>query len=176
MEQLHDKKEGLILGRMAPPMPHNDFCEQSSIPNAFLSSTPRHPFWLAILQQVQEAWELNEITSNGKPARERPDCMTGPVALYRTYKRWLSQEAEQDSTEDKESVIVLEPKYMYPFAWYATEAAGEQDKHETLDHAGKEFDLEEARAKFNDGVAYACTYWGASWKKNGWKPDRARRS
>lgn len=165
---LRDNKQALILGRMAPPVPHNDACEKSSIPKAFMASTPDHPFWHSVLQHVQQAWEMNEVTSDGRPARARVEYMTGPVVLHRAYYNWLSMAGEPP-------IILLEPKLMYPFSWYATEAYSEEDKHETLDHGGKDFDLEEARRIFNDGTAYACTYWGSSWKAKGWSPERPRR-
>lgn len=175
-QRLKDKTHGILLGRMADPFPHNDFCQQNSIPNAFLASTPGHPFWLTVLDHVSSAWELNEPTSDGKPARGRVEYITGPIVLQKAYNRWIDHNNEPSTTPEEHRIMILEPELLYPLAWYATREAGEEEKHETLDHAGEDFDLEEARRSFNNGIAYACTYCGSSWKAKGWKPGRERRA
>lgn len=57
----------------------------TGISNAFLASTPRHPFWLSVLDQFEQSWAVNEVHNNGKSAEE----ITGSFALHRAYQAWL---------------------------------------------------------------------------------------
>lgn len=128
-----------------------------------------------MLINTRRAWDTNELTPNGKYARERPEYATGPVVLHTTYNEWVQKEdknVEEAQILSKFPVIVLAPEYMYPFAWYKTKDASDDDIAAVLANGSKDFDLEERRKAFNNGIAYACTYWAASWQPKGWSPGR----
>lgn len=62
-----------IFGRMG-----NDPGFAHSIPNAWMASTPGHPFFLAAIQHVME---LYNRTQEGNKVFDLPESVTGPVSL-----------------------------------------------------------------------------------------------
>jgi hypothetical protein len=59
------------------------------VPNAFLASAPRHPFWLSVLRDVRRAARAAEKA--GWQGVE-PEAVTGPVLLKAAAARWLGVE------------------------------------------------------------------------------------
>lgn len=64
---------------------------EHSIPNAFMASSPGHPFWLEPLEYVREHCDDPEYNLN-------PESLTGPVALRNRTLDWLAK-AESGASE-----------------------------------------------------------------------------
>ena len=163
----------VFLGRMGTD---DDFVH--SIPNAWMGSTPGHPFWLLPLESCEEH------IGNGAA----PEYLTGPPALYdrvRDYRnsyddgrgdkmddhygkspwRHLYPPSSDDQRFPPQSVVVLPFWEVYPYSW---ERDGEayrklcwvtQDTFSAamckqvlgLDHWG----------------SHSITYWSHSWSVDG---------
>jgi mannosyltransferase OCH1-like enzyme len=71
-EYLNGKQ--LVLGRMSTaPM----LWSEHSIPNAFMASAPKHPFWIKVLEYISINHEKNWVAEQ----------LTGPAMLYKLYNR-----------------------------------------------------------------------------------------
>ena len=70
----HERKA--FLGRMGTD---EDF--PRSIPNAWMASTPNHPFWLLPLESIKDN------VYSGK----EPEYLTGPTALYERVKQYKEE-------------------------------------------------------------------------------------
>lgn len=171
--KLEGKKSAAFMGRMADPYPSNQQLVLNSLPNAWFASTPGHPFWQSVLASTKLAWDTNPLLYRGTHARDKPEYVTGPVVLYKTYHQYLSND-KKTGTAVKESdpIILLGPALLYGFPWYSTKDTTDEDRVFTLRREKSAFDLDKMRKRFNNGIAFACTYWGGSWQQNGWKPEK----
>lgn len=164
-ETLASHPSSAFLGRMAPPKDKSSSVVQHTLCNAFMASTPYHDFWPTVISATYRAWEEDGLTVHGTRRRLRVEHITGPVVLLEAYESWTKTSDQRSSSHHLE---VLPHQYVYPYAWYP--AVGDDDSKERptqIVQAGKAFDLDAARSRFNNGVAYACTYWGSSWQA-GW--------
>ena len=66
---------------------------------------------------------------------------------------------------EKHKLLEIPAKYAHPFAWYKTKEEEENglEPFPCMDEVKRDFDLKQARERFNDGVAYAATYHACSW-------------
>ena len=164
-----------FLGRMGTDdsFPH-------SIPNAWMGSTPGHPFWLLPL----------ELTSANVNSDASPESLTGPAALYAMvdrykndfdqgrgskmdeyydkspWRRLFKAIAKENATLPPQSLVILPFWEVYPYSW---QRDGEMFRHVcwVLD---EEFNA--ARCKLLMGLdhwgSHSITYWSHSW---GWDKD-----
>jgi hypothetical protein len=120
-----------LIGRMG-----NDPEFKHSIPNAWMASTPAHPFFLVLPATVDE-----KLLDNGAP----PEYLTGPVALrdsivtYETSKITKGNDLGRDISRVRQGIsfpnnqtldhqlVLLPSDLIYPYSW------GEDGKsHEDL--------------------------------------------
>ena len=163
----------VFLGRMGTD---DDFVH--SIPNAWMGSTPGHPFWVLPLESVQQH------IGNGA----MPEYLTGPPALYDRVKeyrdvydhdkgdnmdahyggsgwRHLYKPSRDQETLPPQSLVVLPFWEVYPYSWdrdgeayryfcFLTTAAYSAATCKEvlgLDHWG----------------SHSITYWSHSWSADG---------
>ena len=164
------QKRKAFLGRMG-----TDTDNIHSIPNAWMASTPGHPFWLLPLQHI--AAKLS-----GNP-NDSPEAITGPASLFETIGDYNDFFHNADfPTLDQhyagsgwsalypppipaEELVILPFWAIYPFSW---QRDGDAYKAHCL--VGQErFDA--ARCKEVIGVkawgSWSVTYWSHSWNQNG---------
>lgn len=175
IQELKDKKNAAFMGRMAEPEPVIKNFNLHTMPNAWFASTSGHAFWQDVLNNTKLAWDKNEYVYNGWHARDKPEYVTGPVVLQRTYKEYTSEDKKNSPKQLANPIVVLPPALLYSFPWYPTKDSKGKDMAQTLKDGKVGFDLEKMRKKFNNGITYACTYWGASWQSNGWKPQKVEK-
>jgi hypothetical protein len=172
LSELEQKRNAAFLGRMAEPdEPLESEHHLHTFPNAWFASTPQHPFWLDILANVKLAWHTNVHIRKDKHARDLPEYIAGPVVLKRTYMEYTANDKESAEAKSSSPIVVLPPASLYGFPWYETKEFALDKRPKTLGDPNVYFDLAKMRRMFNNGDAYACTYWGASWKHDGWKPQ-----
>ena len=149
---------GSIEG-IAPTTKENLGIIQNSMPNAFMASTRGHPFWERPLHYAKKIWyESNELRGDGKsPIQMHVESVTGPVALYQSASAYNAAKTAEDP-----ALFEISPKYIYPFMWYQPSTDGQPML--SIVQAKDGFDLEAIRKRYNDGIAFACTYWASSWK------------
>ena len=153
---------GIILGKMGTDQkfPH-------SFPNAFMASTPNQAFWLGYLHFIETAW-LH------KPIDARPEYITGPVILRKTFlaykqdqKRFVQGVVDFIERHDlpinlsqiEFDIAAAYPGHVfYPINW------ADNIHREYLESArsnGNLLGVEEAARMFP--ASYAVTYWTHSW-------------
>ena len=159
-----------FLGRMGtdPNSPH-------SIPNAWMASTPGHPFWLLPLQHIAAKLAANPF--------DAPEAITGPASLFETIAEYNDLFHNTDfPTLDAhyassgwgslypppipaEELVILPFWAIYPFSW---QRDGDAYKPHCL--VGQE-SFDAARCKEVIGVeawgSWSVTYWSHSWNQNG---------
>lgn len=172
---LPDAERKVFLGRMGTDdsFPH-------SIPNAWMGSTPGHPFWLLPLEFTSD-----NVNNEGAS----PESLTGPEALYHMVERYQNDfdqgqgskmdeyydkspwrrlykaAAKENATLPPQSLVILPFWQVYPYSWHRD---GEMFKHVcwVLD---AEFNA--ARCKLllalDRWESYSITYWSHSWVSNG---------
>ncbi|KAL0489084.1 inositol phosphoceramide mannosyltransferase [Acrasis kona] len=151
-----------IMGYMS-----DHFYYEHNVPNAWMISTPGHPFWLFCLSKMIE---LEAKGVNGA------EYLTGPVMLYKAINEYseiktLINGKEQGSITEGENqihdLIILKPSLIYPISWYrprslprGCESLGgiELKKSETSRIVR---DVDKCKAAFPE--AYTITYWTHSW-------------
>ena len=161
-----------FLGRMG-----TDHTSTQSIPNAWMASTPGHPFWLLPLQKTQ----------HNLPRGGWPESLTGPDALWWTveeYKARFHDKAKPASldefyaaspwgelypTKEKETLEILPFWMIYPFSWQR-----DGNCFRDICLASKEEGAFNAtKCKEVLGVegwgSWSLTYWGHSWNYDGKK-------
>ena len=173
---LPDAERRVFLGRMG-----TDDSFTHSIPNAWMGSTPGHPFWLLPLE-----FTSNNINNGGIS----PESLTGPQALYQMVERYKNdfdqgQGSKMDEYYDKspwrrlykaaakenaglppQSLVILPFWQIYPYSWHRD---GEMFRHVCW---VLEAEFNAARCKLllasDRWGSYSITYWSHSW---GWDGD-----
>lgn len=169
-----------FLGRMG-----TDYSKKYSIPNAWMASTPSHPFWLL---------PLDLVATGTKPYGDWPEAVTGPDALFYLVNRYLGEYNSGDAASarldrflrrselkglyirsrgEKEfsakigvrmhQLVLLDKKTIYPYWW------GEKEL-ESVCRAGAEgFDPETCKDVLNVQAlsSWSITYWSHSWNQEG---------
>lgn len=88
-----------FLGEM-----HTTTYHSHSVPNAFMASSPGHPFWMA--GPVERAIKAFKDGTGGDP-----EHLTGPVALKESWEGW-----EKSGRAEKEGeVVLLDESVIYPY-------------------------------------------------------------
>lgn len=143
-----------LCGGVLLPLLSDEYNLLENIPNAWLASIPKHPFWIHMLNRIMEKnGGLNEDVVG----------ITGPIALYHAvgefYAKHLSELHENPVRFVQEGLI-------FPFNWY-------QPPHEINSVCSgskrqiKTFDTDKCKEVL--GVfprkAYAITYWSHTWSE-----------
>ena len=162
-----------------------DNTKKYSIPNAWMASTPSHPFWLL---------PLDLVASGLKPYGEWPEAVTGPDALFylvndymRDYSNNAVAEAELDdylrSSEmselylrslnkrgfragagaPKHQLKLLNHQAIFPYWW------GEKELGIVCKAGVEEFDPETCKDVLDVQAlgSWSITYWSHSWSEEG---------
>ena len=163
-----------FLGRMG-----TDDSSDHSIPNAWMGSTPGHPFWLLPLEWTSE--KFGQLGS--------AETLTGPEALYATINRYnddfdqgqgskmdeyyekspwrhLFKAGDKDvSTLPPQSLVILPFWEIYPYSW---QRDGDMFRQFCW-VLSEEFNA--ARCKLLLGLdhwgSHSVTYWSHSWSGGG---------
>ncbi|KAK9328282.1 nucleotide-diphospho-sugar transferase [Lipomyces starkeyi] len=160
-----------FFGRMGT----NDTFDHS-IPNAWMASTPGHPFFLLSLDSVIEKLK-GEI-----PGKITAEHLTGPIALRRYINLYLKKYKDSDELDQrmnknpivdvfgpqdsmKHSVEVLPWWNVFPYSWDRDGLAFK----EICSVNSEQYDRE--RCKLNIATdhwgSYFITYWSHSWSRSG---------
>ena len=160
-----------------------DYSKKFSIPNAWMASTPMHPFWLL---------PLNLVASGSRPYGDWAEAVTGPDALFNLVNEYLREYAGEDGAEarlhevlrrskmkdlygrslsekdlrssaglPRSQLLLLEHEMIFPYWWGAKELEG-------VCKAGVEsFDPETCKDVLDvDGLeSWSITYWSHSWSE-----------
>ena len=173
---LPDAERKVFVGRMG-----TDDSFTHSIPNAWMGSTPGHPFWLLPLEFASDHINVEGIS---------PESLTGPAALYAMVERYKNdfdqgQGSKMDEYYDKspwrrlykvavkesatlprQSLVILPFWQIYPYSWHRD---GEMVRNVCW---VLEAEFNAARCKLllasDRWGSYSITYWSHSW---GWDGD-----
>lgn len=169
-----------LLARMG-----SDYSKKHSIPNAWMASTPSHPFWLL---------PLDLVASGDKPYGDWPEAVTGPDALFYLVNRYLKDYSGGEDAEAKldlslrwsglkylylrslnedgllttdgvriHQMVLLGEEMIFPYWW------GEKEL-ESVCRAGVEnFDPETCKdiLDVQSLGSWSITYWSHSWDQDG---------
>ncbi|KAI9152416.1 hypothetical protein H9P43_009207 [Blastocladiella emersonii ATCC 22665] len=127
-----------------------------NVPNAWMASTPGHPFWLLAIAQVV----ARSAAGAGSGIVE---AVTGPRMLTELARMWggacSSTEWSPAARQVAGDVTVLEAGVIYPYDW--TRPGGLQA---VCSASSSAFDAAKCKAHFPD--AFTITYWSHSWGMN----------
>ena len=151
----------------------------SSIPNAWMASTPHHPFFLMPIESVVQGvgkllyyWYV--------------EGLTGPHALFHQIKRYQSYQGDNlkllsylrtvhipqdefDSYNLVHSITVFEPEVIFPFSFMMADS-DPRKKHCLMSGAKKgDFDRERCKRDLmvRENGSYCITYWSHTWTPHG---------
>jgi len=141
-----------IVGYMGTKYEH-----AHNVPNAWMMSSPGHPFWMFCLMRIM----TNNI--NGE---NRAEYLTGPVLLKEAVKEYT--EANQRITGQNVKGVdhgdtkindlhILRPGLIFPYNW--------EDSEKNIDVCGADkaiINSDPCRKRFPD--AFTVTYWTHSWE------------
>ncbi|EXJ79109.1 hypothetical protein A1O3_08610 [Capronia epimyces CBS 606.96] len=162
-----------FFGRMG-----TDTSFSNSIPNAWMASTPGHPFFLLVIESVVKG------IIDGSSAGQSPEQVTGPVQLFDMVNQYMALDSPYEGEKlDKHvaknpsakqftprrglghSIEVLPFNYIFPYSW---QRDGEAFR-EVCWATKTTFDAE--RCKLVLGTdhwpSYAITYWSHTWSGEG---------
>jgi hypothetical protein len=150
---------------------------KQSIPNAWMASTPAHPFFLVTQWVRGNSW-LAFLTG--------PEYATGPGALYKGIHEYQKEKYHRPealnqlqrqmpkmfpplSSKSKHEIVVLPSHYVYPYTW-------DQDVFEFTPWCSAQspaFNATKCKELTNvDRLgSYSITYWSQTWTRMGHKDD-----
>ena len=158
-----------FLGEM-----HNPKDPHSGLPNAWMASTPGHPFWILPLESIEENIQEDVV----------PESLTGPDALFEVVKSYEKEYAnERNMTLDKhcerslwsriysraletdqeplplQSLHILPNWDVYPYSW------GEKAFVEVCGPGNPKFDAETCKDVLgvDQKGSHSITYFSHSW-------------
>jgi inositol phosphorylceramide mannosyltransferase catalytic subunit len=153
-----------------------DTGEPNSIPNAWMASTPGHPFFLLILEHVMKT--MHEGTDGG------PEDTTGPAVLFNKINEYLSEDGRFEGEKiDKyvsknptakqftprrglgHSIEVLPFQYIFPYSWQRDGEAVRDVCWATR----RSFSAERCKLLLatDHWPSYTITYWSHTWSGEG---------
>jgi hypothetical protein len=145
---LNPNKPNAILGYMGV---HYTF--RHNVPNAWMISTPGHPFWLFCIAKIMQ------LTSQGYNGAER---LTGPVMLFEALQEYneaqrritgINSPGPEKGVTNLHDVIILKPGMIYPVDW-----------HMKVDAVKNTDCMKKATCKELFPDAFTITYWTHSWE------------
>ena len=154
-----------------------------SIPNAWMASTPGHPFWLLPMEVAEYLAQLPDM---------QPEVVTGPVALYDQvivyhedfeggrgdggvrmdehyadsgWRHLYKSTSLKATTRDPQSMVILPHYEVYPFSWQRDGAMFK----EVCTSSDDTFDPERCKALMglDHWGTHSITYWSHSWSGDG---------
>ncbi|KAJ2992387.1 hypothetical protein HDV02_003088 [Globomyces sp. JEL0801] len=128
------------------PFPEESWKEEHDIPNAWMASSPGHPFWLYLLHHI------NNINNEGGT-----EALSGPIVEY-----WVLHKFEKENIDPTGIINYMPPGTIFPFDWrIISDATG------YCYAPSNEFNATLCNAKFDLTKAYSITYWSHSWGGDG---------
>ncbi|KAI9155504.1 Inositol phosphoceramide mannosyltransferase-like protein [Paramyrothecium foliicola] len=130
-----------------------------SIPNAWMASSPRHPFFLLPMEFAKSKVQQRKnplYRIGGTPAAEH---ITGPIALRKSIFRW------KESLRDLWDEVVLLPSHVvYPYSWATPGPVGRicSAMFESLDER-----LCQEKLEVKKKGSLTITYWSNTHKGTG---------
>lgn len=149
----------------------------NSIPNAWMASTPGHPFFLLLVESV-----MKEVADG--PENWSAEAITGPAKLYYTINEYNEPEGKYEGEKlDKHvaknpaakqftprrglghAVEVLPFQYIYPYSWQRDGEAFRDICWATK----KTFNATKCKLLLatDHWPSYAITYWSHTWTGEG---------
>lgn len=149
----------------------------SSIPNAWMASTPFHPFFLLPLEYISQ--QINDsVKSSWAEGLTGPAALRGQILRYQSSKtdivEYLKTTAMNHtyfgSYDLQHSITLLAPEVIFPFAWNMPWGDPRQKYCHMSARIGegffdKERCKDELRVRENGG--YCITYWSHTWTTEG---------
>lgn len=169
---MHKSGRKAFLGRMG-----TDHSFDNSIPNAWMASTPGHPFFLLLVESV-----MKDVADG--PERWSAEAITGPAKLFYTYAEYSEPQgkyigealdkhvaknpAAKQFTPRKglgHSVEVLPFQYIYPYSWQRDGEAFRSICWATQ----KTFNATKCKLLLatDHWPSYTITYWSHTWTGEG---------
>lgn len=169
-----------FLGRMG-----TDFSKKYSIPNAWMASTPSHPFWLL---------PLDLVATGSNPYGDWPEAVTGPDALFYLVNKYLREYGSDGDAEAKldeflrtselkdlyvrslsekdprasvgsrtHQLVLLRKELIFPYWW------GEKELENVCRAGVRGFDPETCKDVLDVQAlsSWSITYWSHSWNQEG---------
>jgi hypothetical protein len=151
---LQDPRGVAVFGRLG-----DDETFEHSIPNAWMASTPRHPFFFVPMYEAKAAVEKSKTFFHRWIPSPNAEHITGPIALRKSIFRW------KESLRDLWDEVVLLPNYVvYPYSWHTPGSLGGicSAMFATLDEAKCQEGL-----KVKEKGSLSVTYWSQTHKGTG---------
>ena len=142
-----------------------------SIPNAWMASTPFHPFFLLPLEAISEEMDVSESVEK----------LTGPVALHDQISRYQVQyhsgtelvsylrhtqmnHVYFDQYELRHSIHILPPDIIYPFPWDEPDWLPASTVHHCYaNHPDFDRSICKEELEVWEKGAHCITFWAHSW-------------
>ncbi|KAH7020758.1 uncharacterized protein B0I36DRAFT_252631 [Microdochium trichocladiopsis] len=154
-----------VFGRMG-----SDFNFEHHLPNAWMASTPGHPFFLLPIESIKAEVDRSQRPLAGYwydwPSAEQ---MTGPIALRESIIQYAARQKDGSSSNGvPERIVLLPQQWAYPFNWDSDEAtralcSAEQD---TFNASSCKNKLDVARQG-----SMSITYWSHTHRGKGVDKD-----
>ncbi|KAG5926286.1 hypothetical protein E4U53_003114, partial [Claviceps sorghi] len=155
-----------LLGRMGT---RPEF--EQSIPNAWMASSPGHPFFLEAIEHVVELYNKSLAEGQWRPAEDT----TGPLVLRKSVIRYeekkirngpgLGEEAQKHTAagpfshdqNENHRLILLPSHFIYPYSW----SHGGEEFRDACWVVNKAFNADQCKAKLGTEKAgsICITYW-----------------
>lgn len=122
-----------------------------NIPNAWMASSPGHPFWMFCLMEIAKGSSLLQCEGEACTRDYIVERTTGPWMLWRSVRYFQTYADPKDG-----SLTILEPKVVYPINWnapYPDVCKDDEGWNETACYQ-----------QFPD--SHAITYWSHGWGDN----------
>jgi mannosyltransferase OCH1-like enzyme len=138
---LIDNAKGVVVARMGSD---EEFIH--SIPNAWMASPPKNPFWLCLLNEIKEASEKGRYWSRNYWEAE---WRTGPIMFKSVVDRY---KRKYPST-----ITILHENAIFAFNWLS---------NDLICYMGNDlFDMKKCDEKYASVPnKYAISYWSHSWE------------
>jgi inositol phosphorylceramide mannosyltransferase catalytic subunit len=147
-----------------------------SIPNAWMASTPAHPFFLKPMQAVHDRIDHPQF-QNWVEGLSGPVCLRLEIVWYMDHhekgktlipylRTTQMNHTYFDTYNLRHSLTVLPSEIIYPYAWTVPLNSRERD---ICSLQRQTFDAERCKDELmvREHGAYAITYWSHSWSQEG---------
>lgn len=153
-----------------------DAASSNSIPNAWMASTPGHPFFLIVLESVMK--KLSEGDLNSVEGVTGPGKLWDMIGEYQAPEgKWVGEALDKHVAKNptakqfnprkglQHSIEVLPFQYIFPYSW---ERDGEAYR-EVCWATKPNFSAERCKQLLatDHWPSYAITYWSHTWTSDG---------
>ncbi len=147
-----------------------DIYFQHNIPNAWMASSPGHPFWLFLVRIIQERYTaiLMKQAQGDTKYDMGVEKITGPIVLKEAYDTW-----QCTFGDDMGRVELLDPGYVFISNWIDTEQTNYFDRVCNGSKITTEAQQNRCRKAFPN--AHVLTFWTHSWVDNWSDQERERK-